>query len=64
MKLITRKEAMHITGYSKTHWQRLVNSGQAPKPEDRIGRNWLYEERAVIWFARHMGRTPRLESQA
>ena len=64
MKLITRKEAMYITGYSRTHWQRLVNNGQAPKPISRVGRNWLYRELDVIWFAKHMGRSPRLEPQA
>jgi predicted DNA-binding transcriptional regulator AlpA len=51
MEMITRKEAWEITGYSRAHFQRLVNAGRVPKPVARIGRSWMYDRAAIEAFA-------------
>jgi hypothetical protein len=56
MELITRKEAMIITKYCRSHWQRLVKQGKAPMPINQVGNNLLYDKEEVTLFAQAMGR--------
>ena len=51
MDIITRTEAQKITGYSKCHFQRLVNNGTVPKPVARYGRSYMYDRAAIELFA-------------
>ena len=51
MNLITRTEAQKITGYSKCHFQRMINAGIVPKPVARYGRSYMYDRRAIELFA-------------
>ena len=51
MDIITRTEAQKITGYSKCHFQRLINAGTVPKPVARYGRSYMYDRRAIELFA-------------
>ena len=51
MNLITRTEAQKITGYSKCHFQRLINAGRVPKPVARYGRSYMYDRCAIELFA-------------
>jgi predicted DNA-binding transcriptional regulator AlpA len=51
MDMITRKEAMEISKYSRRQFQRLVNNGEVPAPVARIGRSWMYDRAAIESFA-------------
>ena len=51
MDMITRKEAMEISKYSRRQFQRLVNHGEVPTPVARIGRSWMYDRAAIEAFA-------------
>ena len=51
MEMITRKEAQNIAGYSRAHFQRLINSGRVPAPVARHGRSWMYDRAAIELFA-------------
>ena len=50
MDMITRKEAMEISKYSRRQFQRLVNNGEVPAPVARIGRSWMYDRTAIEAF--------------
>ena len=49
--MITRKEAQNIAGYSRAHFQRLINAGRVPAPVARHGRSWMYDRAAIELFA-------------
>ena len=51
MEMITRKEAQNIAGYSRAHFQRLINAGRVPAPVARHGRSWMYDRAAIEVFA-------------
>jgi predicted DNA-binding transcriptional regulator AlpA len=51
MEMITRKEAQTIAGYSRAHFQRLINAGRVPAPVARHGRSWMYDRAAIEVFA-------------
>lgn len=52
MEMITRKEAQNIAGYSRAHFQRLINAGRVPAPVARHGRSWMYDRSAILaWIA-------------
>ena len=51
MEMITRKDAQNIAGYSRAHFQRLINAGRVPSPVARIGRSWMYDRAAIEEFA-------------
>lgn len=51
MEMITRKEAQAIAGYSRAHFQRLINAGKVPTPVARHGRSWMYDRSDIVAFA-------------
>ena len=51
MEMITRKEAQSIAGYSRAHFQRLINAGRVPAPVARHGRSWMYDRADIELFA-------------
>jgi predicted DNA-binding transcriptional regulator AlpA len=50
MEMITRREAQNIAGYSRAHFQRLINAGRVPAPVARHGRSWMYDRAAIEAF--------------